>query len=229
MRQGTCRFWTVHLMLRAFSVLTSSTWETLPTRHTFSVNTTPQMTCFSQCKSVHKMATGKSDDELIQLDNKMRNWTRSGQFRSGKSRIVYGLVTKDDADVNDNIHDCVTLHDADVNDNIHDCVALHDAWTDHWPLPLTSIMLERAWSARIVSFSSCPQCHIICTRTAAQVLSLSCHLHGRLHVSVSLHLDSPFLFLALPHVPYLEFPGKPAHSAKRECGLHRRVLLLHRL
>ena len=27
---------------------------------------------FSRCKSVHKMATGKSDDELIQLDNKMR-------------------------------------------------------------------------------------------------------------------------------------------------------------
>ena len=26
----------------------------------------------SRCKSVHKMATGKSDDELIQLDNKMR-------------------------------------------------------------------------------------------------------------------------------------------------------------
>ena len=44
------------------------------------VNTTPQMTCFSRCKSVHKMATGKSDDELIQLDNKMRIGTRSGKF-----------------------------------------------------------------------------------------------------------------------------------------------------
>ena len=36
---------------------------------------------FSRCKSVHKMATGKSDDELIQPDNKMRIGTRSGKFR----------------------------------------------------------------------------------------------------------------------------------------------------
>ena len=36
---------------------------------------------FSRCKSVHKMATGKSDDELIQSDNMMRIWTRSGKFR----------------------------------------------------------------------------------------------------------------------------------------------------
>ena len=36
---------------------------------------------FSRCKSVHKMATGKSDDELIQHDNKMRIGTLSGKFR----------------------------------------------------------------------------------------------------------------------------------------------------
>ena len=35
---------------------------------------------FSRCKSVHKMATEKSDDELIQSDNKMRNGTRNGKF-----------------------------------------------------------------------------------------------------------------------------------------------------
>ena len=53
--------------------------------------------------------------------------------KSGKSGIVYGLVTKHDADANDNINDCVTLHDADVNDNINVCVALHDAYTtDHF-------------------------------------------------------------------------------------------------
>ena len=62
-------------------------------------------------------------------------------------------------------------------------------------------MPERAWSARIVS--SVTQCHIICTRTVAQVFSLSPHPHGHIHVSVSLHLDSPFLFPALPHVPCL--------------------------
>ena len=53
---------------------------------------------FSRCRSVHKMATGKSDDELMQLDNKMRIGTRSG-----KSRIVYECGTKHDADANDNI------------------------------------------------------------------------------------------------------------------------------
>ena len=35
---------------------------------------------FSRSKSVHNMATGKSDDELIQSDNKMRIGTRSGKF-----------------------------------------------------------------------------------------------------------------------------------------------------
>ena len=80
------------------------------------------------------MVTRKSDDELIQHDNKIRIWTRSEKIEtSGKSRIVYGLVTKHDADANDNINDCVALHDADVNDNINDCVALHDAYTtDHF-------------------------------------------------------------------------------------------------
>ena len=82
----------------------------------------------SRCKSVHRMATRKSDNELIQLDDKMRIWTRSG-----KSKLVHGLVTKHDADANDNSNDCVTLHDADVNDHIHDCVELHDACTtDHF-------------------------------------------------------------------------------------------------
>ena len=35
---------------------------------------------FSRCKSVHKMATGKSDDELRQPDNKMRIGARSGKI-----------------------------------------------------------------------------------------------------------------------------------------------------
>ena len=51
-------------------------------------------------------------------------------------------------------------------------------------------------------------------------------------MSGSPRLDSPFLFPALPHVPYLlppvpEVRGRPARSAKREYGLHRRVLPLH--
>ena len=60
------------------------------------------------------MATGKSDDELIQLDNKKRIGTKRG-----KSGIVCGLVTKHDADANDNIYDCVALHDAYTTDHFH--------------------------------------------------------------------------------------------------------------
>ena len=55
-------------------------------RHSFcvlAVNTTPQMTCFRGAKRVHKMATGKSDDELLQHD-KLRIWTRSENFRKVK-------------------------------------------------------------------------------------------------------------------------------------------------
>ena len=49
----------------------------------------------------------------------------------------------------------------------------------------------------------------------------------------SLHLDSPFLFPALPSAPFLlppflEVCGKPAQLRQRECGLHRRVLPLHK-
>ena len=44
------------------------------------VNTTLQKTCFRGAKVFTKMATGKSDDELIQHDNKMRIGTRSGQL-----------------------------------------------------------------------------------------------------------------------------------------------------
>ena len=89
---------------------------------------------FPRCKSVHKMATGKSDDELQQHDNKMRNLDTKWKIqKSGKSRFFYDVVTKHNANANDNIHACVTLHDTDVNDNIYDCVAPHDAFTtDHF-------------------------------------------------------------------------------------------------
>ena len=39
---------------------------------------------FRGAKCVQKMATGKSDDELLQHDNKMRIWTRSEKFRKVK-------------------------------------------------------------------------------------------------------------------------------------------------
>ena len=49
----------------------------------------------------------------------------------------------------------------------------------------------------------------------------------------SLHLDPPFLLLALPSAPFPlpqlpEVCGKPAQLLQREYGLYRRVLLLHK-
>ena len=101
------------------------------------------------------------------------------------------------------------------------------AWHCTMRTPLTASTDTHMSAVRTVS--SVAQHHIIRTRTAAQALSLSPHPHGHIHVSVSPRLDSPFLFPALPHVPYLlppvpEVRGKPAHSAKREYGLHRRSL-----
>ena len=157
------------------------------------------------------MATGKSDDELIQLDNKMRIWARSGKFRKVENpelsmarwqsmtrtpmtSSMIDCVTLHDADVNDNINDCVALHDADVNDNINGCVALHDAYTTerfHWH--------PHERSAHSLSLiESCPQHHIICTRTVAQdvwVLSQSFpRVHGPSWVFL-LDLILPFYFL----------------------------------
>ena len=79
---------------------------------------------FSRCKSVHKMATGKGDDELIQHDNKIENWDTKWEIqKSGKSRIVYGLVTKHDADANDNINDCTMRAPLTTSTDIHMSVA----------------------------------------------------------------------------------------------------------
>ena len=74
---------------------------------------------FSRCTSVLKMASRKGDDELIQLHDKIRIWTRSGKFRKVENPELS--------------MDCMAKHDADANDNIYDCVALHDAYTtDHF-------------------------------------------------------------------------------------------------
>ena len=56
-------------------------WHTVTTLQEASVDTTPHMTCFRGAKVCTKWLQGKSDDELIQLDNKMRIWTRSGKFK----------------------------------------------------------------------------------------------------------------------------------------------------
>ena len=96
------------------------------------------------------------------------------------------------------------------------------AWLCTMQTPTTTSTDTHMSSARIVS--SVAQCHIICTRTVAQVTSLSFHPHGHGNLSVSPHLDSPFLFPALPHAPFLLPPApevrrQPVHSAQREYGL----------
>ena len=97
------------------------------------------------------------------------------------------------------------------------------AWHCTMRTPTTTSTDTHLSVARIVS--SVAQCHTICTRTVAQVMSLSLHPHGHGHLSVSPHFDSPFLFPALPHAPFLLPPApevrrKPVHSAQREYGLY---------
>ena len=130
------------------------------------------------------MATGKSDDELLQHDNKLRIGTRSGKFR--KSRIIYGFVTKHNANANDNIHACVTLHDTDVNDNIYDCVALHDTYT--------TTKRERAFP--LVCQRSVVSHHSHTHRgSSSKCLRHSPHLHVHGHLCVLFTLTLPFYFL----------------------------------
>ena len=73
---------------------------------------------FLLCKTCATITTGKSYDELLQHDNKMRIWTQSG-----KTKIMYEWVTKHNMNANDDMYACVTLHDTNVNDDIHACVA----------------------------------------------------------------------------------------------------------
>ena len=70
------------------------------------------------------MATGKSNDQLIQTDNKLKIGTRSGKFRFGHDCVV----TLHDADTNnDDIHDCVvTLRDANTNDDMTIFIDFHN-------------------------------------------------------------------------------------------------------
>ena len=57
---------------------------------------------FPRCKNVCKITTGKSFDELLQHDNKMRIWTRSG-----KNKIMFEWVTKHNSNANDDMYACV--------------------------------------------------------------------------------------------------------------------------
>ena len=103
------------------------------------------MTCFRGAKVCRKWLQEKVTIKSYSLTTSWNweqvtswNWdqdeigTKKWKIQNtGKSRIGNEcVVTKHDADANDNILDCVVLHDADANDNIHDCVALHDANTN---------------------------------------------------------------------------------------------------
>ena len=68
------------------------------------------------------MATGKSDDQIIQPYNKLTIGTKSGKFRIGHDCVVI----LHDAYTNDDIRVCaVTLHDADTNDDMTITIDLH--------------------------------------------------------------------------------------------------------
>ena len=137
-----------------------------------------------------------------------------GNSEKWKIQNYYGLVTKHNANANDNIHACVTLHDTDVNDNIYDCVHC----TMRTPLT-TSTKRERAFL--LVCQRSVVSHHSHTHRgSSSKCLRHSPHLHVHGHLCVLFTLTLLFLFPAFPHVPYLlppvpEARGKPAHSPTR--------------
>ena len=153
---------------------------------TNSVNTTPPMTCFRGAKVCTKMATGKSDDELIQLDNKMRIWTRSGKFRKVEnpelSMAWCHCMTRTPMATSMIAWHCMTRTSMTTS-----MIAWH--CTMRTPLT-TSTDTHMSVSAHSLVLSCL---YIICTRTASQVLSHSLHPHVHGHLSVSPRLDSPFL------------------------------------
>ena len=91
-----------------------------------------------------------------------------------------------------------------------------------------------AWCARIVSFSSCPQCHIICTRTMAQVMSF---FTPSTWSSSTERFSTPWFFFSITCVstrtfsfflPAPEVRRQLVHSAQREYGLYWWVLPFQR-
>ena len=145
-----------------------------------------------------KRVQNNSYDELLQHDNKMRIWTRSG-----KTKIMFEWVTKHNANANDDMYACVTLHDTNVNDDIH-------AWLRTMRTPATTSTERRAHFLGSVVVSSSSHTHALWLKFAPFIPSpYSCSCVR------SLHLDPPFLLLALPSAPFPlpqlhEVHGKPA-------------------
>ena len=134
---------------------------------------------FSRCKSVHKMATEKSDDQLIQPDNKLElgtsyklklgprwNWDQKWKIKN------WPWMRGDNARC--------------VHQWQHD----HFYWLPH----CLSVSAH-------CSVSSCVLArHITRTPTVAQVMSLSSHPHVHVHAIVSPRLALSFFFTHfLPH------------------------------
>ena len=63
----------------------------------------------------HSVVKHAQSTSVRQLFQKIENHPNRHALQQG----VNGLVTKHDADVNDNIHDCVALHDAYTTDQFH--------------------------------------------------------------------------------------------------------------
>ena len=136
----------------------------------------------------------------------MKIWTRIENSEEWK---IYGLLTKHNADTNDNIHEFVAPHDACIIDHFH--------WSS-WAL--FEVVLSCLHPHTHVHFGS--------RLKFESFMSSPCEWSS----VRSLHLDPPFLLLALPSVPFPlpqlpEVCGKPAQLLQREYGLHWRVILHH--
>ena len=176
------------------------------------------------------MATGKSDDELIQHDNKMRIGTRSG-----KLIIVDWTWLLGDKAWRGRQWQRQWLRDTAWRGRQWQHLWLRGTarCVHHWPLPLTSTWARIVCGQSLILLFTASH-HLAHTHRGSRRLSPFTSSTWSSSCASLLALDSPFLFPALPHVTYLlpplpEVRGKPAHSAQREYGLHRRVLPLHRL
>ena len=172
------------------------------------------MTCFRGAKRVHKMATGKSEDELLQHDNKMRIWTRSGKFRKVEnpewsltwwqstrripmttSMLAWHCMTRTSLTTSMIAWHCMTRTSLTTS---------MIAWQCTMRTPLTTstdihMSIVRILSGSLVFTSSAHTCTLAQAQTVCAFTSPPCAWSS----VRSLHLDSPSLFPALPSAFFL--------------------------
>ena len=173
---------------------------------------------FSRCKSVHKMATVKGDDELIPPDNKLEvgtsyklklgprwNWDQKWKIENWPWICV------------------VTMHDADINDNMF--IIVQDQRHDHfhWLPHCLNVSAH-------CSVSSCVSCHLVHTHRGSSnksfipsTCSCSCERFSSPCSSLLLHALLAALFPFLPVLEVRRLPPKESKDLSDEFSISTEV------